>query len=222
MNNGYEVGYGKPPESNRFKKGQSGNPSGRRKGSKNKFENNSSLNSVILAEANRPLKIYKDNKQITTNTTGVIFRSVVVAAAKGEFKSQKLYFEMQEKAEEKEQKKYEEFLSKIIDYKMLCEKKIEYCKRFNLPIPEFIPDPDDIHIDLRTGEVFIYGALTKEEKVQIDWRCSEKEKCKETIVSLETELSNNPDSKRKRAILKEIKHQEVKINIFNKRLPRGK
>jgi hypothetical protein len=31
----YPVGYGKPPIDTRFKKGQSGNPAGRRKGSKN-------------------------------------------------------------------------------------------------------------------------------------------------------------------------------------------
>lgn len=31
----YQVGYGKPPKATQFKKGQSGNPKGRKKGSKN-------------------------------------------------------------------------------------------------------------------------------------------------------------------------------------------
>jgi hypothetical protein len=31
----YDVGYGKPPKANQFKPGQSGNPAGRKKGSKN-------------------------------------------------------------------------------------------------------------------------------------------------------------------------------------------
>ena len=34
--NNYEVGYGKPPNTTRFAKGQSGNPLGRPKGSKTK------------------------------------------------------------------------------------------------------------------------------------------------------------------------------------------
>lgn len=33
---GYRVGYGKPPKHSQFKKGASGNPRGRRKGSKNR------------------------------------------------------------------------------------------------------------------------------------------------------------------------------------------
>jgi len=35
MSDGYDVGYGKPPKQSRFQKGESGNPRGRRKGSKN-------------------------------------------------------------------------------------------------------------------------------------------------------------------------------------------
>ena len=35
MSEGYEVGYKKPPKHTRFQKGQSGNPNGRPKGSKN-------------------------------------------------------------------------------------------------------------------------------------------------------------------------------------------
>ena len=35
MSDDYEVGYGKPPKDKQFKKGQSGNPKGRTKGTKN-------------------------------------------------------------------------------------------------------------------------------------------------------------------------------------------
>ena len=33
--NGYEVGYGRPPKDSQFRPGQSGNPAGRRKGVRN-------------------------------------------------------------------------------------------------------------------------------------------------------------------------------------------
>ena len=52
----YKVGYKKPPLHTRFKKGQSGNPRGRPKGSKN-F-------STLLAEAlNEPVIVAEDGKR---------------------------------------------------------------------------------------------------------------------------------------------------------------
>jgi hypothetical protein len=46
----YPVGYGKPPLHSRFKKGQSGNPAGRRKGSLN-------FSSVLLATLNEKVVV---------------------------------------------------------------------------------------------------------------------------------------------------------------------
>ena len=55
----YEVGYGKPPRHTRFKKGQSGNPQGRPKGSKNlpTLLSEALNESVVVAENGRRRKI---------------------------------------------------------------------------------------------------------------------------------------------------------------------
>lgn len=57
----YEVGYGKPPEHSRFKKGQSGNPSGRPKGSKNLATvlNEVLSERVTLTENGKPRRLAK-------------------------------------------------------------------------------------------------------------------------------------------------------------------
>ena len=55
----YEVGYGKPPKSTRFKKGQTGNKKGRPKGSRNFAHDVDDILSekVTVSENGRPLKV---------------------------------------------------------------------------------------------------------------------------------------------------------------------
>ncbi len=65
----YEVGYAKPPVSTRFQRGQSGNPSGRRKGAIKKRTalpalNDERLKTIILEEAYRSISINDPNGQI--------------------------------------------------------------------------------------------------------------------------------------------------------------
>ena len=51
----YVVGHGRPPVAHQFKKGQSGNPSGRPKGSKN-------AKAAFLAITNRKVRIREGDK----------------------------------------------------------------------------------------------------------------------------------------------------------------
>ena len=70
MSDEYEIGYGRPPEHTRFKKGQSGNPKGRTKGTKN-FETDllEELGEIILVrEGNRSVRISKQRAMIKSLT----------------------------------------------------------------------------------------------------------------------------------------------------------
>ena len=63
-----DVGYRKPPRHSRFKKGQSGNPKGRSKGTKNlKDDLNEELQeSVLVREGERATKISKQRAIVKT------------------------------------------------------------------------------------------------------------------------------------------------------------
>jgi hypothetical protein len=66
--NDIEVGYGRPPRHSRFKKGQSGNPKGRLKSTKNlKTDLNEELQEMIVVrEGTRTIKISKQRAIVKT------------------------------------------------------------------------------------------------------------------------------------------------------------
>jgi hypothetical protein len=75
-----EVGYGKPPQTTRFRKGQSGNPRGRPRGSRN-F---ASLVDEALAE---PVMINENGRRKKATKLQVIVKQLVNKAAQGDHRS---------------------------------------------------------------------------------------------------------------------------------------
>jgi len=73
----YEVGYGKPPKHGQFKKGQSGNPKGRPKGSK-------SLRTRLLEELDRKIIVSEGGERRLVSKKHAIILRIVDAALKGD------------------------------------------------------------------------------------------------------------------------------------------
>ncbi|MEN1704655.1 MAG: DUF5681 domain-containing protein [Planctomycetota bacterium] len=74
---GYEVGYGKPPKNTRWKKGQSGNPKGRPKKTKE-------FQSLIERELDATVTISEGGKPVRLTLRELIAKTVVRGAAKGD------------------------------------------------------------------------------------------------------------------------------------------
>lgn len=71
------VGYRKPPAHSRFKKGQSGNPSGRRKGSRN-------LATVLERELAQRVTIIEGGRKMRLTKQEVVVKSAINKAMKGD------------------------------------------------------------------------------------------------------------------------------------------
>lgn len=76
----YEVGYGKPPNATQFQKGQSGNPAGLRRGSKN-------LSTIIEEELEQRVVIRENGKQKTITKRRASMKQLVNKAASGEHRA---------------------------------------------------------------------------------------------------------------------------------------
>jgi hypothetical protein len=72
----YEVGYGKPPVHSRFQKGQSGNPKGRKKGSKN-------LNTLVTELLDERIAVNTPAGRRNVSRVEMLLRKLIEIGAKG-------------------------------------------------------------------------------------------------------------------------------------------
>lgn len=75
----YETGYRRPPESGRFKKGKSGNPKGRPKGSNNFL-------TLLEQELGQPIVVNENGKKTTITKQQAMVKRMVAGALQGDLK----------------------------------------------------------------------------------------------------------------------------------------
>lgn len=86
MSDDYEVGYGKPPKQNQFKKGQSGNPKGRPKKSR-------SRSTLMEEELNLTITVKEGKQTITMSKSEAIIKQLVNKAIKGDARAANIVLE---------------------------------------------------------------------------------------------------------------------------------
>jgi len=217
----YEVGYAKPPTHSRFKPGQSGNPRGRPKGSKNKLPalNEERLKTIILEEAYRTIKVNDGDQPVTVPMAQAVVRSLAVNAARGNQRAQRLFTDLLSSTERDNKRLHDEWLGTAIQYKDFWDKELEHRDRTGASGPEPLPHPDHVVIDMQTGLVRIKGPMTKEEKTLWDQVYDRKAECDRTIAENEQLLRDNPKHKHRKTLLEDIEHERELRKIISKAIP---
>ena len=89
-NDDYEVGYGKPPVATRFKKGQSGNPDGKRK----KIAQQLDPGKILQSIDNEEIIVKIDGKRKRMLKSEIQFRQLFTKAIRGNLTSARLVLKM--------------------------------------------------------------------------------------------------------------------------------
>lgn len=217
----YEVGYGKPPKDTRFKPGQSGNPQGRPRGAKNRRPalNEERLKDIILDEAYRSITVRDGHRNVSVPMAQAVVRAMAVNAAKGQHRAQRLFAELLSSTERQNKALADEWLNTAMDYKIAWDSELERRRRLGITdLPEPLPHPDQVKINMNTGTAHIVGPATKEEAAQIElWR-ERKQMFEEEQDYLRAELKRARKPDRIAFLEEELQRTERFLEIINQLL----
>jgi len=120
----------------------------------------------ITACSDRDREISINDKRGQTDITimEAAIRSLGIKAAKGDARSQKIFFDVVRDVEKRDELIYRDLLQTAVEYKDHWHEQIERCEAQGIPAPSPLPHPDHIHIDFDTGRVAIWGPVDKTEK----------------------------------------------------------
>ncbi len=199
-----------PPIEYRFKKGQSGNPAGRKKKRKEEARapwrplgSDQPTRRMILEEAYRKVKVRDGAREVKVPTNRAVFRAMATSAIGGNRIAQHLWTQIVRQVEREQAEEYDRHIGAMIDYKKHWEEVLREMGPHGLP-PGQLPHPDDVYVNPRTGQGEIRGPATAEEQKRLDMAIEMRAACQEKFTECETALEAATDAAERAALTAEM------------------
>lgn len=219
----FEVGYRKPPRDRQFQKGQSGNPKGRAKGSKNKPKPldpaAQPTDSLVLEEAYRMVTIREGEKLIELPAVQAAVRSLAISAMKGSRLAQRDLAELVRQVEDRRSREHLTAFENALEYKQKWTAEMQRRRIQGIEEPDPIPHPDDIIIDMRNGHIRTDGPLDEREKAEWDKRLARREEAQAEVIYFSERYRRARSDKHKEIWLADLHFEQRIFDIINDSMP---
>ena len=163
----------------------------------------------MMVSADRPIV-----GAVITPMAQAIVRAVAVNAVKGQQRAQRLFTEMLTTTERENKALHDQWMDVAMTYKIEWDRELERRRQFGITdLPDPLPHPDHIVLDLHAGTVRVTGPSTKEEKVLWDLIKGRREDFEEELRELE-QLAKDPDYPHRAFVLKDLEHTRKVLRII--------